>query len=176
MNSTARSFRFVPPLLVRHYNVGKVRTDGNSRLYELQTEAISFLKNLFNVNPVPRTYVRGFRACPSGTSEHFSLHLRTGRSVVRGKPCLLRRAQSRWGFQRGKAAALPFGLTRGFKPRVRYNLIKSLRWAPAYRTAPRCAAELPPCPAQSSRYFPLPHGFLSCRTRCSPHGESLMSR
>ena len=37
------------------------------------------------VNPVPRTYVRGFRACPSGTSEHPSLHLRTGRSVVRGK-------------------------------------------------------------------------------------------
>ncbi len=37
------------------------------------------------VNPVPRTYVRGFRACPSGTSEHSSLHLRTGRSVVRGK-------------------------------------------------------------------------------------------
>jgi len=59
------------------------------------------------VNPVPRIYVRGFRACPSGTSEHSpreiaargafkvmteeiisrgsSLHLRTGRSVVRGK-------------------------------------------------------------------------------------------
>ena len=37
------------------------------------------------VNPVLRTYVRGFRACPSGTSEHSSLHLRTGRSVVRGK-------------------------------------------------------------------------------------------
>ncbi len=37
------------------------------------------------VNPVTRTYVRGFRACPSGTSEHSSLHLRTGRSVVRGK-------------------------------------------------------------------------------------------
>ncbi len=37
------------------------------------------------VNPVPRTYVRGFRACPSGTSEHSSLHLRTWRSVVRGK-------------------------------------------------------------------------------------------
>ncbi len=59
------------------------------------------------VNPVPRTYVRGFRACPSGTSEHSpreiaargafkvmteeiisrgsSPRLRTGRSVVRGK-------------------------------------------------------------------------------------------
>jgi len=36
---------------------------------------------------------------------------------------LLRRAQSRWGFQRGEAAAHPFGRTRGFKPRVRYNLI-----------------------------------------------------
>jgi len=40
---------------------------------------------LEKVNPVPRTYIRGFRACPSGTSEHSSLHLRTGRSVVRGK-------------------------------------------------------------------------------------------
>src|SRR3990167_5296855 len=40
------------------------------------------------------------------------------------KPRLLRRAQSRWGFQRGEAAALPFGRTRGFKPRVRYNLIR----------------------------------------------------
>ncbi len=39
------------------------------------------------------------------------------------KPRLLRRGQSRWGFQRGEAAALPFGRTRGFKPRVRYNLI-----------------------------------------------------
>ncbi len=39
------------------------------------------------VNPVPRTYVRGFRACPSGTSEHSSLHLHTWHSVVRGK-CL----------------------------------------------------------------------------------------
>ncbi len=39
------------------------------------------------------------------------------------KPRLLRRAQSRWGFQRGEAAAHPFGRTRGFKPRVRYNLI-----------------------------------------------------
>jgi len=29
----------------------------------------------------------------------------------------------RWGFQRGEAAAHPFGRTRGFKPRVRYNLI-----------------------------------------------------
>jgi len=38
---------------------------------------------------------------------------------------LLRRAQSRWGIQRGEAAALPFGRTRGFKPRVRYNLINS---------------------------------------------------
>jgi len=86
-----------------------------------------------------------------------SLHLRTGRFVVRGKPArflekpspnfgkglvkrernfttkstkdtklnliqckprLLRRAQSRWGFQRGEAASLPFGRTRGFKPRV----------------------------------------------------------
>ncbi|MEE8076131.1 MAG: hypothetical protein V3T60_10970, partial [Candidatus Binatia bacterium] len=59
------------------------------------------------VNLVPRTYVRGFRACPSGSSEHLpreigaravfkvsteeiisrgeSPHLRTGRSVVRGK-------------------------------------------------------------------------------------------
>jgi len=27
------------------------------------------------------------------------------------------------GFQRGEVAALPFGRTRGFKPRVRYNLI-----------------------------------------------------
>jgi len=59
------------------------------------------------VNPVPRTYVRGFRVCPSGPSEDSpreiaargafrvmteeiisrgsSLHLRTGRSVVRGE-------------------------------------------------------------------------------------------
>ena len=43
------------------------------------------LNPLILVNPVPRTYVRGFRACPSGTSEHSSLHLHTGRSVVRGK-------------------------------------------------------------------------------------------
>ena len=42
---------------------------------------------------------------------------------IQCKPRLLRRAQSRWGFQRGEAAALPFGRTRGFKPRVRYNLI-----------------------------------------------------
>jgi hypothetical protein len=33
----------------------------------------------------------------------------------------LRRAHNRWGFQRGEAAALPFGRTRGFKPGVRYN-------------------------------------------------------
>jgi len=39
------------------------------------------------------------------------------------KPRLLRRAQSRWGFQRGEAAAHPIGRTRGFKPRVRYILI-----------------------------------------------------
>ncbi len=37
------------------------------------------------VNPVTRTYVPACRACSSGTSEHSSLHLRTGRSVVRGK-------------------------------------------------------------------------------------------
>ena len=43
--------------------------------------------------------------------------------LIQCKPRLLRRAQSRWGFQRGEAAALPFGRTRGFKPRVRYNLI-----------------------------------------------------
>jgi serine protease Do len=36
---------------------------------------------------------------------------------------LLRRAQNRWGFQRGEAAALPFGRTRGLNPRVRYKLI-----------------------------------------------------
>ena len=44
----------------------------------------------------------------------------------RPKPRLLRRVQSRWGFQRGEAEALPFGRTRGFKPRVRYNLIAKL--------------------------------------------------
>jgi len=42
---------------------------------------------------------------------------------IQCKPRLLRRAQSRWGFQRGETAALPFGRKRGFKPRVRYNLI-----------------------------------------------------
>ena len=30
------------------------------------------------VNPVPRTYVRGFRACPSGTSEHSPRSNRAG--------------------------------------------------------------------------------------------------
>ena len=45
--------------------------------------------------------------------------------LIQCKPRLLRRAQRRWGFQRGEAAALPFGRTRGFKPRVRYNLIRS---------------------------------------------------
>ncbi len=45
----------------------------------------------------------------------------------------MRRAQSRWGFQRGEAAALPFGRTRGFKPRVRYNLIISSNLNPAVR-------------------------------------------
>jgi hypothetical protein len=35
--------------------------------------------------PVPRTYVRGFGALPSGCSKHSSPHLRTERSVVRGK-------------------------------------------------------------------------------------------
>ncbi len=43
--------------------------------------------------------------------------------LIQCKPRLLRRVQSRWGFQRGEAAALPFGRTRGFKPSVRYNLI-----------------------------------------------------
>ncbi len=76
-------------------------------------------------------------AALTGMSEHSSPRLRTGRSVVRGKPCLLRRAQSRWGFQRGEAAALPFGLTRGFKPRVRYNLIDLLRSYP-YHTGKGC--------------------------------------
>ncbi len=46
-------------------------------------------------------------------------------SLIQCKPRLLRRAQSRWGFQRGEAAALPTGQTRGFKPRVRYNLTVS---------------------------------------------------
>ncbi len=91
-------------------------------------------QRLIQCKPRTTDYVRGFRACPSRTSEHSSLHLRTGRSVVRGKPRLLRLAQSRWGFPRGVAvhystisqggevAALPFSRTRGFKPRVRYNL------------------------------------------------------
>ena len=43
--------------------------------------------------------------------------------LIQCKLRLLRRAQSRWGFQRGEAAALLFGRTRGFKSRVRYNLI-----------------------------------------------------
>ncbi len=47
---------------------------------------------------------------------------------IQCKPRLLRRAQSRWGFQRGEAAALPIGPTRGFKPRVRYNLITTGRY------------------------------------------------
>jgi len=38
--------------------------------------------------------------------------------LIQCKPRLLRRAQSRWGYQRGEAEALPFGRTRGFKPRV----------------------------------------------------------
>ena len=42
---------------------------------------------------------------------------------IQCKPRLLRRAQSRWGFQRGEAAALPVGRTRGFKHRVRHDLI-----------------------------------------------------
>ncbi len=42
---------------------------------------------------------------------------------IQCKPRLLRRAQSRWGFQREGAESLPFGRTRGFKPCVRYNLI-----------------------------------------------------
>ncbi len=46
--------------------------------------------------------------------------------LIQCKSRLLSRAQSRWGFQRGEAAALPFGRTRGFKPRVRYNLISCL--------------------------------------------------
>ncbi len=57
------------------------------------------------VNPVPRTYVRGFRACPSGTSEHSSLHLRTGRSVVRGK-----------GGRQGVKHPAPCHSGRGFTP------------------------------------------------------------
>ena len=53
-------------------------------------------------------------------------------SLIQCKPRLLRRVQSRWGFPvesrsitppGGEAAALPFGRTRGFKPRDRYNLI-----------------------------------------------------
>ncbi len=47
-------------------------------------------------------------------------------NLIQCKPRLLRRAQSRWGFQRGEAVTLPFGRARGFKPRVRYNLIFTL--------------------------------------------------
>jgi len=49
---------------------------------------------------------------------------------IQCKPRLLKRAQIRWGFQRGEAAALPFDRIRGFKYRVRYNLI-----VPIYRPA-----------------------------------------
>jgi len=43
--------------------------------------------------------------------------------LIQCKPRLLRRVQSRWGIQRGEAAALPFGRTREFKPCVRYHLV-----------------------------------------------------
>ncbi len=47
------------------------------------------------VNPVPRTYVRGFRACPSGTSEHSpreiaargAFKVMTEEIISRGHPC-----------------------------------------------------------------------------------------
>ncbi len=44
-------------------------------------------------------------------------------TFIIGLPRGLPRVQNRWGFQRGEAVALPFGRTRGFKSRVRYNLI-----------------------------------------------------
>ena len=48
-----------------------------------------------SVNPVPRTYVRGFRACPSGTSEHSPREIvargvfkaMTEEIISRGHPC-----------------------------------------------------------------------------------------
>ncbi len=49
----------------------------------------------FCVNPVPRTYVRDFRACPSGTSEHSpreiaargAFKVMTEEIISRGHPC-----------------------------------------------------------------------------------------
>jgi len=61
------------------------------------------------------------------------------KSFIQCKPRLLRRGQSRWGFQRGEAAVHPFGRTRGFKPRVRYNLISDKR---AFTTAELLLAAL----------------------------------
>ncbi len=71
--------------------------DRSYRHFDLQPAIILELSCRFTVNPVPRTYVRGFRACASGTSEHSSLHLRTGRSVVRGKSISLARPDAHQG-------------------------------------------------------------------------------
>ena len=66
----------------------------------------------------------------------------TIRFFIQCKPRLLRRAQSRWGFQRGEAAALTFGRTRGFKPCVRYNLIPLIILALLFLVTPSDTADL----------------------------------
>ncbi len=64
------------------------------------------------------------------------------RFFIQCKPRLLRRAQSRWGFQRGEATALPFDRARRFKPRVRYNLIALIILALLFLETPSDTAEL----------------------------------
>ena len=85
-------------------------SDRSYRHFDLRPAMILEVSCRFTVNPVPRTYVRGFRACPSARSRTFTPYSprsnstavlergsRTGRSVVRGKSISLARPDAHQG-------------------------------------------------------------------------------